>query len=89
MQLDGQNIWPLLTGRETHSKPRTFYWKTPQELAVRHGNWKLIVNRKPPAKGELFNLAEDPNEKQNLAARFPDRVAKLRQLLAQQQELDP
>ena len=41
------------------------------------GDWKAIQ----PAKGkplELYNLAEDIEEKHDLAARFPDVLAKLK-----------
>ncbi len=46
---------------------------------VRSGDWKLIA----PLKGdpELYNLADDPLEKKNLAAAQPDAVAKLSKLM--------
>jgi uncharacterized sulfatase len=45
------------------------------------GNWKLIVpdsTNEPNASIELFNLAEDPHEEQNLADRHGDRVDAMR-----------
>jgi arylsulfatase A-like enzyme len=48
---------------------------------VREGDWKLIV----PADGknvELFNLARDPSEKNNLAAQESARMNRLRGVLA-------
>jgi arylsulfatase A-like enzyme len=47
---------------------------------VRSGDWKLIV----PVKGgaaELFNLADDPQEKTNLAEKKPDVVERLKKRL--------
>lgn len=44
----------------------------------REGQWKLIL----PTRGdriELFNLADDPHERRNLAAQQPQRVQQLRQ----------
>jgi uncharacterized sulfatase len=46
-----------------------------------NGPWKLIVpdpTNEPSQKPELYNLAADPHEKQNLAREHPDRVEKLR-----------
>jgi arylsulfatase A-like enzyme len=48
------------------------------------GHWKLIVptaQNEPNGKVELFDLAADPGEKQNVAAEQPERVAKLREAL--------
>jgi len=46
---------------------------------VRQGPWKLIV----PAEGkhELYHLADDPFERNDLAAAHPDRVERLQRLL--------
>ncbi len=48
---------------------------------VRHGDWKLIVPTKAKSPSELFNLATDPHEKQNLAGSNGDRVGQLGKLL--------
>jgi arylsulfatase A-like enzyme len=47
---------------------------------VVEGNWKLIVPHEPNVKGEkpeLYDLAKDPEEKVNLAAKQPEKVADL------------
>src|SRR5262249_32629971 len=58
--------------------------------ALRAGDWKLVLTgpadgaapkKKKAAAGaavELFNLAEDPSEKNNLAAKHPEKVKELR-----------
>ena len=52
------------------------------------GNWKLIEYYETTLTGqgaplELFNLADDPAEKTNLAERDPKRVAALKARLAE------
>ena len=84
MKLDGENIWPVLAG-ESRGGPRTLYWKTGRQSAVRVGDWKPISGSK---EAELFNLRDDPFEKMELAAKEPAKAAELRGVLAQQQALD-
>ena len=43
-------------------------------LAVRRGQWKLVVKR---GKAELYDLGTDPHEDNDLAAEQPDIVRKL------------
>ena len=57
----------------TPTPPRTLYWKTPQNLGLREGDWKLVWQVTLPSKVELFNLAQDPSESNNLAAANPDK----------------
>jgi arylsulfatase A-like enzyme len=88
LKWDGQDIWPLLTGRVTDPEPRTLYWKfRGGGSAVRHGDWKLIVNENERTS-ESYNLADDPYEENDLAQKYPKRVADLKTLLAQQKTLD-
>jgi uncharacterized sulfatase len=46
------------------------------DLAIREGEWKLLVDRDGTA-AELFNVVRDPNEKNNLASDEPDRVKRM------------
>lgn len=48
---------------------------------VRVGDWKLIVPVKTDGKPELYNLADDPHEKTNLAESRSADVARLRDRL--------
>ena len=82
LQWDGRNVWPWLSGA-TPPSPRALYWAGTgfRTRAVRDGDWKLIVQRQD-AKAELFNLANDPYETTDLAAKEPARVETLKALLA-------
>jgi arylsulfatase A-like enzyme len=49
---------------------------------IRQGDWKLLWLYEPMGKGkwELFNLADDPGERNDLAEQHPERVATLNAL---------
>ncbi len=85
MKLDGQNIWPVLTG-ESAGGPRTLYWKTSKQSAVRVGDWKLVQTK--GGDPQLFNLRDDPYEKTDLAAKEPEKVKELRKALKEQERSD-
>ncbi len=93
LKWDGINLWPQLTGAEP-PKPRAFYVAGPgfHARAVRDGDWKLVVDeglkKDPTGKTELFNIANDPNETTDLAAKEPQRVEALRLRLAELSKAD-
>ena len=71
----------------SRSTPRTLFWDTKSEQAVREGKWKLLVTRKSPnprlqiqdtPKGTfLFDLSTDPGETTNLVKKHPEIVRRL------------
>lgn len=73
---DGISIVPTLTGKGVQKQHDHLYWEFHETdmLGVRQGDWKLVVKRGRPA---LYNLAEDPHEDHDLAARHPDIVRRL------------
>jgi len=76
-QLDGRDLGPLITpGQAT---PRTFYWRAGARQALRDGDWKLVRHPGGGQAGpwQLFDLATDVSEQNDLAARQPERVAEL------------
>lgn len=48
---------------------------TPEGGALRIGSWKMIVNERTGV--ELFDIVADPNEKNDLSAAHPEKVAEL------------
>jgi arylsulfatase A-like enzyme len=98
LRWDGQDIWPLLTMAES-PKPRTIYVAGPAFRAqtLRDGDWKLVVHHagagkkggaSQAEKAELFDLARDPNEADDLAGKMPDKVALLSARLAEVSKAD-
>ena len=85
--IDGVSFVPLLKGSGDSSKKRSLYWNFPNgwgkpgpgfgaSCTIRKGDWKLIYYYGTQKK-ELFNIAEDISEKQNLVDEYPDMVRKL------------
>jgi len=88
-QLDGVNLLPYLKGENTAAPHEALYWRFGQQMAIRKGDWKLV---KAPGSGvqlgsprisattegaQLYNLAADIGERNNLASAEPDRVKEL------------
>ena len=86
---EGDDVWAAVAGGEL-AKDRVFYWRTDGQLAVRRGDWKLVHTGATPEEGsaELFNIADDPLEKSDLASEKPDIVSALREELQRQFVMD-
>ena len=69
-----------------------FYWELHEAQkplqAVSFGHWKAVKNG-PQAALELYDLAADPGEKQDLAAQKPELVAKAVALMKSAHAEDP
>jgi len=94
LPLDGRDLWPTLTAEAPSPHDVILLNTTPNSGALRAGDWKLVLKTgvDDPDDGEaakvgresleLFNLAEDPYEKSNLAASQSERVKELKAALA-------
>lgn len=84
--MDGLSILPTLTGKGTQQEHDFLYWEFHEEngrQAVRAGDWKLIrqnIKNGNPTH-ELYNIAEDPHEDNDLAATYPDKVEELKAIM--------
>lgn len=87
-EMDGVDLLPLFAGAER--APRPLFWRMREVQAkqgvdvvtaeaVRDGDWKLLVE---PGGARLYDLARDPAESLDRSAAEPERLARLRQLLA-------
>jgi arylsulfatase B len=88
-KLEGRDVWPLLMRKGEAAPARPLYWNTGNAAAVLAGDWKLIVSKRKANAVELYNLAKDPAEKENLAETNLKKVEELIALLTEQQKLDP
>jgi arylsulfatase A-like enzyme len=74
-------------------KDASFYWRTPVNVALRHGDWKLIIQNKSPyeeeLKTELFNIEEDISESNDCSETHPDKLNELLEIMRLEFSLDP
>lgn len=88
---DGVSIVPVLKNPSKKLPERTFYWHYPLDQphflggrsagSIRQGDWKLIEFF-DDGHNELYNLKDDIGEQNNLAQKYPAKVAELKKALA-------
>ncbi len=89
-KLDGVNLLPFLTGKNTGAPHEALYWRFGPQLALRMGDWKILkapgagVDPEKPRDGKattagvhLYHLRQDRGETENLAAERPEKVREL------------
>jgi arylsulfatase A-like enzyme len=78
--LDGMDVWPVLRQGAPLQRKEILLEASQVRGAIRAGDWKLVYNGhlnglEASARGrdayELFNLAADPGERQDLSAQYP------------------
>lgn len=92
---DGQSLMTILKGEDQSGRDNLVNHSGNGVFALRKGDWKLILSNKsggfsdhkhPNGFGietpsQLYNLKNDPGEKDNLYKQFPEKVAELEQEL--------
>lgn len=79
--IDGRNLLPYLRGEKSGAPHDALFWRSGDYRMLIAGEWKLQVSERPD-KIWLFNIAEDPGERHNLADSRLDKVRELKTLLA-------
>ena len=82
--LDGMSLVPILEGSTSLGR-EALHWHFPHYhgsmwapgAAIRKGDWKLIEFYEED-RAELYNLGQDPGERNDLAGQFPERTEELR-----------
>ena len=75
LPVEGKSIVPILDGR-TREAHKQLAWEWSGNRALREGDWKVVWDSKVK-EWELYNLAKDRCETENLAASQPERTARL------------
>jgi len=77
--MDGVNLLPYLSGENDARPHDLLFWKMGAREALRSGDWKLVQNarRSSGPSWELYNLADDLREANDLAGEKPGKVAEL------------
>lgn len=77
---DGISIYPTLTGKGKQRHHKHLYWEFHETdmIAVRKGDWKLVVKKGKPM---LYNLAADLHEDRDVAAENPRIVRKMTDII--------
>ena len=83
--IDGENLLPTLTSKG-EQKQSTLYWEFPSyggQQAVRIGDWKGVRTKMTGGnrKIELYNLAKDIGEQNDVAADHPDIVRRVANIM--------
>lgn len=92
-KLDGEDVSGALLGKEPQARKAPLFWKRPPDrpgpagnrfpdLAVRDGNWKLLV-QDDGTDAHLYDLARDRGEESDVASRYPDVAQRLKTLVLQ------
>jgi arylsulfatase A len=89
--IDGKSLVPVIRSAAVQTPHDVLHWQIDVSWAVRAGDWKLLhdvrdTTRRAPgdriAGSFLVNLRSDPSETNNVAAQYPDILARLERLRA-------
>ena len=72
--MEGVSLRPAFTGK-TIQRAQPLFWEHEGNRAIRSGNWKLVAKENQP--WELYDMAADRSEMNNLAAQQPGRVKEM------------
>lgn len=83
--LDGINVLPTLKGAvQPELQTRAMYWETHDggglAQAARQGNWKGF-RHSPASRMEIYNLADDPSESNDVASQQKERASQFAEFL--------
>jgi uncharacterized sulfatase len=86
--IDGKNIIPFI--KENKPPHETLFWRSGRLQTVLHDEWKMIVDKNQNKKW-LFDLSNDPTERNNLVDQMSEKVELLEKILEEHnsQQVEP
>lgn len=75
--LDGVDVWPTVSEGRVSPRSEVVYNVEPFRAGVRRGDWKLVWRAMLPSSVELYDVARDPSEREDVSALHPGQVAEL------------
>ncbi len=89
--LDGDSLWPILSGKtKTLKNRKPLIWVFPEyggQVALRIGDLKVLrqgLKTKKPGEWEVYDLSKDRSEQHNLAAQNADIIAQAESILREE-----
>ena len=76
-RVDGVDVWPVIAEAQRTTRKEMLLNVDDFGGGIRMGEWKLIMHSSLPSTIELYDIANDPEEAENKAATYPDRVKEL------------
>jgi arylsulfatase A-like enzyme len=91
--ISGTSFLPTLKG-EKQDQPEFLYWEFPEsggQMAVRMGNFKALRKNMHQGnlKWDLFNLDEDPEERNDISGKHPDIITRVESIVARERTASP
>ena len=80
-KLDGVNLLPYLKGEREGAPHESLVWRSGPNSAVRAGPWKLLVSGSEIER--LYDVEQDREESEDLAAKHPEEVKRLKGIFEQ------
>ncbi len=78
--IDGISMLPTLFGRGKQKQHEYLYWELNGQQAIRVGHWKAL-RTKPWLDIQLYNLADDVGERDDLAKQKPELAQQMTQMI--------
>ena len=78
--MEGKSLLPVFDNKPTEK--RILFWEHEGNRAVRQGNWKLVAKGKT-GPWELYNIADNRTETEDLAQKYPQRTEEMATLWEQ------
>jgi len=85
--LDGESLWPAITGGEVKAERRPMVWFYPEyggQVAVMLGDMKVLrrgLKTQRPGEWEVYDVVADRGETRNLAGRHPELIERAVEIL--------